>query len=296
MLQFLGTGAADTIPNAFCSCPVCTDARSNLAQKTRKRASFLIDEENLIDFGPDFSCATQQYNLNMSGIKNIFITHTHEDHFCISNFGLLNMSNRSADFPLHVYLSEKGYAWLDGVSQALCGSLGDHMDFAKAMAAKRVILHKVEPYKEFTVDKIKVFPIETTHRVQKGDSGEMAINYLFTLPDGHKILYACDTGIYTERALAELKDCRADDIILEATFGSRDNDSSSHLNAKTFVIMLNRFLENNIATPQSRVYATHINHKHDLTHEKYQEFFDNNSPIKVVVAHDGMQIWNLYSR
>lgn len=58
---FLGTGAAEMYPNPFCSCEKC-------------------ERVTCIDFGPDVLAASQQYNAPLYDLRNIYLSHTHEDH------------------------------------------------------------------------------------------------------------------------------------------------------------------------------------------------------------------------
>ena len=52
-ITFLGTAAAEGYPNPFCRCENCEGARKVGGRALRKRASALIDDQLLIDFGPD---------------------------------------------------------------------------------------------------------------------------------------------------------------------------------------------------------------------------------------------------
>jgi phosphoribosyl 1,2-cyclic phosphate phosphodiesterase len=54
--------------------------------------------------------------------------------------------------------------------------------------------------------------------------------------------------------------------------------------------MLDILLEAQIIRPDTRIFATHINHKHDLNHTELQAWFDQHSRLPVVVAYDGLTI------
>ena len=41
-MRFLGTGAADMLPDPFCDCPLCRDAREH-PEHVRLRSHFLLD-------------------------------------------------------------------------------------------------------------------------------------------------------------------------------------------------------------------------------------------------------------
>ena len=104
-MKFLGTAAADGLPGPFCACRTCQDARRR-PERQRMRSMFMLDEKTLIDFGPDLCAACARQGLDMSALDTVFITHTHEDHFCPSNAGLIHVRSshpESADAHLREY-------------------------------------------------------------------------------------------------------------------------------------------------------------------------------------------------
>ena len=284
-MRFLGTCAADGMPDPFCDCPICRDARANPAHG-RLRSMFQLDEKILIDCGPDFNAACMKFGVDMMELRNIFITHTHEDHCCFSNIGLLGMSMTRKHIPLDVYLSEGGFEMLMKLREIL-GDTYRYFDAAGALDKGLARLHPVKTFEPFQVDDYKVMAVETTHRVSEK---ETAINYLFE-KDGRKLLYASDTGYYPPQTLEALRGAQIDILIMESTWGSRtDTSTASHLNCFAFVDQLQIFLREGIIRPDTAVYATHINHKHDLDHDALQAWYDANSPLKVTVAWDGLKI------
>lgn len=284
-MQFLGTCAADGMPNPLCSCKICQDARKNPLHQ-RFRSMFLVDEKNLIDCGPDFNASCMKFGLDLSTLENVFITHTHEDHFCTSNSGLLHMSVTRNTVPLDIYLSEGGYKMTLELREAL-GSKFTYFDAVGDFDKGLVRLHPVKVGEYFEKGGYRIMAVETTHRVSQW---EYAINYLFE-KNGQKMLYACDTGYYTPESIELLRGKKIDTLIMECTWGNlTDKNAASHLNCKAFLNMLDILLEAEIIRPDTRIYATHINHKHDLNHTEMQEWFDQNSKLPVVVAHDGLTI------
>jgi len=168
--------------------------------------------------------------------------------------------------------------------------LGDtfaYFDAVVALDRGRARLHPVKTFESFEVDGYKVMAVETTHRVS---ARETAINYLFE-KDGKKLLYACDTGYYPPQSLEALRGTQIDVLVMESTWGSRnDTSTASHLNCEAFLKMLEYFREYGIIRPDTAIYATHINHKHDLNHDGMQAWYDANSSQKVIVASDGLAI------
>lgn len=284
-MLFLGTGAAEMIPDPFCDCPLCRDAREN-PNHIRMRSMLLLDDKNLIDFGPDLGAACAKYALRLAGLERVFVTHTHQDHFCMANAGLVHMS-RTRTKPLDVYLSEGAYRSLEAVF-APGGQVNAGIGKAAEHLKKDLCFHIVPIGQPITAGKYTVTAVETTHRVS---AQECAVNYLFETPEGQKLLYACDTGYYTPEALQILREKKVDILIMDATYGSnREANTASHLNAWAFAEMLQILRKNGTIGPETLVFANHINHKHTFTHEAYQQWFDENAPQKVTVAYDGLQV------
>lgn len=76
VIKFLGTSSSRAIPRANCKCGQC---RSKDKKDKRLRSSILINDEILIDVGPDFLIQKKKYKIILDKIKMIFLTHLHED-------------------------------------------------------------------------------------------------------------------------------------------------------------------------------------------------------------------------
>ena len=285
-MQFLGTAAADILPGPLCGCPICEDARQNPAHR-RLRSMFLLDERNLIDCGPDLAAAAMRLGLNLTKLQRVFVTHTHEDHFCPSNAAMVPMSRTRPDVPLDVYLSEAGYEMTLQLRERL-GDTFAYFDAVKALDNGLVRLHPVKIKAPFELDGYRIMAVESSHRVSEREAG---VNYLFEKLGGVKLLYASDTGLYEQDTLEALRGSRADVLIMEATWGSRtDKNPHSHLSAVTYLQMLDMLRAADVIRKDTRCFATHINHKHAFTHDMLQAWFDANADMHVTVAYDGLTI------
>ena len=56
-LLFLGTGAAQGYPAIFCRCENCEAARQRGGRSIRRRSALLVNDDLLLDFGPDVMAA-----------------------------------------------------------------------------------------------------------------------------------------------------------------------------------------------------------------------------------------------
>ena len=287
-MLFLGTGASEMIPNPMCGCDVCRRAlRSSDPREKRCRSAMLLDEENLIDCGPDVIASCARYGASLENLKHVFLTHSHSDHF--STVTLENLQMCITEAPkLDIYLSKA--AW-DGM-QKLGGVLVEqnYAGFAK-MATRwpsRCNFIPMELYTDYPVDGWIVSAVEGRH--SGSFAGENSLNYLFR-KDGKNIYYACDTGLFFPETMEYLKQFRLDTLIIEFTFGlAQLPRDGKHLTLTLLQETLEALKAQDTINEETRIYATHIGHKGKLMHE------DCNLALKAIwdgnieTAYDGMRI------
>ena len=68
-IKYLGTGAAEGIPAVFCHCNICNHARLKGGRNIRTRSQLLVDDNILIDFGPDSFMHSLMYSISLADIK-----------------------------------------------------------------------------------------------------------------------------------------------------------------------------------------------------------------------------------
>jgi phosphoribosyl 1,2-cyclic phosphodiesterase len=61
IITFLGTSAANAYPEAFCRCDNCERARALGGPSLRKRSAVLVNDDLLIDLGPDIMTASSMH-------------------------------------------------------------------------------------------------------------------------------------------------------------------------------------------------------------------------------------------
>lgn len=306
-MLFLGTGAAEMLPNPFCKCRICEHIRKHPAEN-RRRTSFLYDDATMIDFGPDTLAACHTLDVDLSGLRDVLITHGHDDHFSIPNLNVITMSSTSADKPFTVHLSRSAWEYFQLARRALLDATRGQKDLFSAAEHGFYSLQPHDYFETFQMNGKSVFTVRGNH--QGEGPQERSIHYRIR-ENGHTLLYALDTGLYDDESLEALSGTPVDVLIMDATFGSAELPADSgHLNGKHFELQLDRLAKCGVVTEETRVYATHINHKHDWTHADYQAFFDHcstgaNPPAStpqhpwlglfagahpVTVSHDGMEI------
>lgn len=76
-VQFLGTSASPSMPVLFCHCEVCSIARRIRGKNLRKRSSIIINNDLLVDIGPDIISSSYEYNIPISEVEICLQTHCH---------------------------------------------------------------------------------------------------------------------------------------------------------------------------------------------------------------------------
>ncbi len=95
---FLGTGAAEGYPAVFCECAHCTTARARGGRNLRRRSALLVNDDLLIDMGPDLVASMHATGANFGRVATLLITHAHGDHFHLPNL-YMRRSNFCATTP-----------------------------------------------------------------------------------------------------------------------------------------------------------------------------------------------------
>ena len=282
-MLFLGTGAAELVPNPFCKCQLCQRIRAG-KEIPRRRSALLLDSEICIDFGPDILAASQQYNAPLYDLTDIFITHTHEDHLSLDNLSVLWIK----ESPVRLWLSEKGVQWLEQYRELSRPLYRGKCQLDDLIEKGKLSIHIFEPYRWHTIGNSRVFAISTDHRGWQPE--DLSLNYVIE-KNGHRILYAADTGLYSQENLSALKDFRCDAVIMEGTYGSLQMDKGiSHLTAETYIENAENLVACGAVKPDAKFYVTHINQCHSFNHQEYQEYLSANSKLDITVAHDGMEV------
>lgn len=275
-ITVLGT-AAIGLPLAFCNCKNCKLARLHKGKSIRKRASVLINDDLIIDLGPDTQTAMMMYDKDM-GKKYLLQTHIHTDHY---DEGLL-----CTRIP---YMAMEGHNKLEIYAHPNCLKIMsdrvneyENVDIISEEGSNKLKVHANIINAGDTVEfgDYKEKAIETTHDIKHG-------SLLYVISQNNKnVFYATDTPVLTENALVQLKGIKLDLIIMVHTFGNVDY-SFSHLNEKLFIEQIERLKEINCVDNNTKIYGTHISHDGMSFHEEVEQRAISNG---YNIAYDGMEI------
>ena len=282
-VTFLGTAAAPSMPIPFCICHVCTDARRVGGKNLRRRSSIIINDDLLVDIGPDLATASFEHNVSLANVSICLQTHAHEDHldaeFIISRhteYGTL-VSNDL----LFVGSGET----LRIVDEIVCrryeyGSIFD----ADTQAALKMNVLSVAPYEACTVGNYRITGYPANHAMDQA-------SLLYSIKQGNlAVFYGTDTSVLSEEIWERLlfHRTRYDLIILDHTYGiGLDSHPEDHLGARDVVAHTDRFRESGLLKDSGLVYATHISHEGNLEHDELDEYAGKHG---YRVAFDGLRL------
>ena len=267
-LFFLGTAAAEGYPGIFCNCENCNEARALGGKNLRFRSAMLINDDLLIDFGPDLMAAAQRFNRNLSQVTTGLVTHAHGDHFDTFNFHMRRDAfTGGLEIPIMRVFGPQE------VTDTLEGMDGD-------LSQMRIETQTVHAGNRWQYAGYTFTAYHAYHAVGKLET------VFYSIEDGeHSCLYATDTGPFPEETWQALEGRSFDVIILEETLGV--GMYSQHQSFESFVEHAQRLRAEGILRPGGRLIAHHMSHSGNPTHEKVEAVL---GPHGVEVAYDGMDI------
>ena len=267
-LTFLGTAAAEGYPAIFCNCEYCQEARALGGRNLRYRSAMLVNDDLLIDFGPDLMAAAQRFNLSLWQVTTGLVTHAHTDHFYLGNFEM-----RSPSFTARQTIPTLRLFGPQEVTDALEQAFPDPSLFR----LETCTVHANDTWEHAG------YQFSAYHAYH-------AVGHLETLfysiDDGqHAFLYATDTGSFPDDTWQALQDKTFDVIILEETLGV--DNYSQHMGFETFLEHVERMRAAGMLRPGGRIIAHHMSHSGNPPHEKVEAILN---PHGVEVAYDGLEV------
>jgi phosphoribosyl 1,2-cyclic phosphate phosphodiesterase len=264
-VMFLGTAAAEGFPGLWCTCEHCEEARRDGGDSLRLRASLLVNDDLIIDLNSDLMQAATRFGLRLAPVTSALITHTHGDHLDLRNLDLRSPGFRAQPLPvLTVFGSEQVVARVQ--------TLGDTLNEAE------VRTQAVQPFRRFEVGCYSVTAFPASHAV------EGALFYAVE-QGGTSLLYALDSGPWSDEAWNGLAEHRFDLVIVEETMG--DKQYSGHMGLRDVIAAKDRMTKEAMLKQGSRFFVTHIGHHCNPTHEELARLLQ---PHDIEVAYDGLQV------
>lgn len=280
-ITFLGTAAATACPLVFCRCPACQEAWKRGGKDKRRRSSLLVNDNLLIDLGPDVMTAAFDFDIDVSRIRYCLQTHAHSDHFDAG----------------HLVTRLSDYATKDTLPLDLCASretlahMTDRLNLEEpgiSLLAKEgqeklhMNTHPMQHGDTISLDKYRITAVESNHDPRDG-------SLLWVVEEGNAVfLYATDTMRFTENALSLFQERKwqFDAVAIDHTYGPGAK-GFGHLCADEMIEEVTKLRTLGHLKENSRVLATHISHEGMPLHKELSAFASKHG---YEVAYDGLSI------
>lgn len=270
-LRFLGTAAAEGWPAIFCECDGCVKARKNGGKDIRHRCSYMIDDDTLVDYGPDTYAQCVAYGLDMTNVTRMFISHGHSDHFVPRELDWRSKGYCQITKNLDLYANQHV---LDLLSKALYKPLDE-------MYLWHMTAHCVLPGDTVVSGDVKATAVLANHAGPE----QIPLNYI--IERGGKTLFiGTDSGLWCDESWQILERFKLDAAIIECTCGIKFADyKKKHLGANGTLEARDEMQKRGILKTNAQVVTSHFSHNCMNMHEEFENFF---VPKGIQVAYDGL--------
>ena len=270
-LTFLGTAAAEGWPALFCECEACKQALKNGGKDIRHRCAYVIDNDTMVDFGPDTYAQCVSYGIDMANIKRLLITHSHTDHFTPKELDWRSRGYSLVKHDLDLYANQHA---LDKLSTVLFKPLDQLQPW-------RLIPHLVKPGDCIEDGDIRFTAILADHAGPE----QLPLNYIIER-NGSAIFIGNDSGWWCEESWDILSRFKLDIAVIECTYGVKFKEHKvKHMGADCTVAARDEMQRRGILKPDAIVVATHFSHNCQDLHADFEAFFN---PKGIMVAYDGL--------
>jgi phosphoribosyl 1,2-cyclic phosphodiesterase len=266
IITFLGTAAANAFPEAFCKCRNCAQARMLGGPSLRKRSAALINNDLLIDLGPDIMAASHMHGCSLHDVRYCLQTHPHADDLDLSHLLSRSPAYGAVGAPvLDFYASRET---LKRAAETFERDLADYSLLSpEAEKYLNFKIHQIQPLESFTVGPYSVTPLPANHAPGMG-----AMLYAIEA-EGCAVFYGTDTATLFEQTWQAFRQhkMRFDVVILDHTYGP-EQLGTDHLSAHQVIEHANRMRAEGVLGPHGRVFATHIAHEGNPAHPDLAAF------------------------
>lgn len=262
-IQLLGTGAADGVPPLFTANRLGARSYGPQSKDYRTRSAALIDDCLKLDMGPDTLAQNQRFQIDPLLWDAIIFTHSHEDHFTVSEIQYALYPFNPNEYPPYTIYSNQT------VMDAIVARYPDWP----------LDLVKTNLFETISIGDYRMTPVRAMHTPT-----EECQNLIFE-KDGKTFGYMTDTGIWPAETWEYLQGVRFDAMVIECTDGLCDSGYCGHLALWELEGVLARLHKMGTIQKDTPVRTTHHSHLGG-SHEELTEAM---RPLGIEPGYDGMK-------
>ncbi|HEX2924651.1 MAG TPA: MBL fold metallo-hydrolase [Ruminiclostridium sp.] len=271
-IQYLGTAACEGWPALFCRCEACGQARQLGGKNIRTRSQSLVDDCLLLDMPADTYYHSLKYNIDLSAIEHILITHSHDDHF----------------YPLDILMKTEPYAFMGKVKKInVYGNnvVSDMLKKAMNASGTENVFDYINPVEVKSFEPFEAGEYVVTALTADHMSTEEAFIYIIER-NGKRMLYAHDTGVFPEVTMEYISKLHFDFVSLDCTFGVRCFEHG-HMGLPNNIAIKKGMMESGCADGKTVFVINHFSHNGRALHDTLEK---EASKSGFITSYDGLTI------
>ncbi len=280
-LRFLGTSAAGGFPNPHCRCENCQAAREVGGKSIRMMCAAMVDDDLLIDLGPDIAGACVRFGLDLADVRWVLQTHSHGDHLLP-----LHATARAASWAAKNAQPLEWFVNAAGISSILEGnskSLPKMSLVIDSDEPANLRLTTIQPWQELLFGPYRVLTIPANH-------ASAPTPMLFAIEkDGRSLLWGSDTTVLPVDVWPAVaaRGWRFDVVVFDHNDGFARHASETHMGSGAVLAEFARMQQCGLATDATRLFGTHLGHHSNSTHEVEAERAEK---LGYTIAWDGLVV------
>ncbi|MBQ9081308.1 MAG: hypothetical protein IJY26_01570 [Clostridia bacterium] len=256
--------------------PSCKTARKMGGKELRSRTQILIDGNLGIDFPPDAYYHALRFDVDLSAIENLLVTHSHMDHFYAHDFIL-----RGYKYSLHMTSPVLRIYGNEEVQRVFEECTRREM---REEIQKTLPTSVIKPFEAYRVGEYTVTAFPALH-----SKVEQALLFLVE-KDGKGYLHLHDTGMPPLELFEYLKEKgkKLHLVSLDCTFVDTPGPHSErHMGIEANAEVIKKLKSDGVADGNTKFVITHFSHNSAPFTERLK---DIEKEYGVIAAYDGMTV------
>ena len=279
-IQYWGTAAAEGVPGIFCNCETCRLARQYKGKKIRARSQVLINDDLLIDFGPDTYSNSLKYDFNLTYLEHLLITHPHEDHLYSEE-----LWHRLKGFACEIGTPNLSIHGSEDTLMKLCEVDKNVKGFQKQ---DRVLYDVMKPYETRQIGRYMVTPLPAQHGTKEP--------FVYLIEEGSKsflLLNDCGRPSYELYDYLIKRGIVLSAISFDTTYGNENvlakyGVADHHMGLYDNVAVKSFLDLHGVTNSDTVCVVTHFSHQG--IDADYDKMCDHSEKYGFIVSYDGLEL------